>query len=67
MSDPLQSLAARFEQAPYNARLGIRVESVERDRVRIRVPFKDEISNPGRALHGRVSNRAPIWKVARSI
>ena len=55
MGEQLQSLAVRFEQAPYNASLGIRVESVERDRVRIRVPFKNEISNPGRALHGGVA------------
>jgi len=55
MSEQLQSLAARFEQAPYNASLGIRIELLEPDRVRIRVPFKDEISNPGRALHGGVA------------
>jgi len=55
MSDQLQSLAARLEQAPYVASLGVRVESVQPDRVRLRVPFKDEISNPGRALHGGVA------------
>ncbi len=54
MSDHLQSLATRFEQLPYNASLGIQMESVEPDRVRVRIPFKDEISNPGRALHGGV-------------
>ena len=55
MSEQFQSLATRFEQAPYNASLGIRVESVEPGRVRLRVPFKDEIANPGRALHGGVA------------
>lgn len=55
MSEQWQALAARFEGAPYNASLGIRVESVALDRVRIRVPFKDEIANPGRALHGGVA------------
>jgi uncharacterized protein (TIGR00369 family) len=55
MSEQLQSLAVRCEQARYNASLGIRVESVAPDRVRIRVPFKDEIANPGRALHGGVA------------
>jgi uncharacterized protein (TIGR00369 family) len=48
-------LAARFERVPYNQSLGIRVESVELDRVRLRVPYKDDNSNPGRALHGGVA------------
>jgi uncharacterized protein (TIGR00369 family) len=45
---------ARVTAAPYAARLGVVVESVETDRARIRVPYKDENSNPGRALHGGV-------------
>ena len=48
-------LCARCERVPYHASLGVRVESIENDRVRLRVPFKDENSNPGRALHGGVS------------
>lgn len=55
MAKQLEALAARFEQAPYNARLGIKVESIELDRVRLRVPYKDENSNPGKALHGGVA------------
>lgn len=55
MEAALADLARRFESAPYNARLGIRVESVEPERVRVRVPYKDENSNPGRALHGGVA------------
>jgi uncharacterized protein (TIGR00369 family) len=55
MSDQLASLAARFEGVPYHQRLGIRVESIEPDRVRLRVPYKDDNSNPGRALHGGVA------------
>jgi uncharacterized protein (TIGR00369 family) len=55
MGDSLAALAARFERVPYNQRLGIRVESVEPDRVRVRVPYKDDNSNPGRALHGGVA------------
>jgi len=54
MGDDLASLGARFAAAPYCARLGVVVESVEPDRARIRVPYKDENSNPGRALHGGV-------------
>lgn len=51
----LAALADRFERIPYHASLGIRVASIEPDRARIRVPYKDENSNPGRALHGGVS------------
>ena len=55
MSDQLTSLAARCERVPYHQSLGIRVESIEPDRVRLRVPYKDDNSNPGRALHGGVA------------
>lgn len=52
LSDRSSALASRFAQAPYDRALGIRVESIERDSVRIRVPYSDFNSNPGRALHG---------------
>jgi uncharacterized protein (TIGR00369 family) len=55
MAKEYESLIARCESAPYNRRLGIRVESVEPERVRLRVPYKDENSNPGKALHGGVA------------
>ena len=55
MADDLAALGARFAAAGYCARLGVLVESVELDRARIRVPYKDENSNPGRALHGGVA------------
>ncbi len=55
MADPLAALAARVSETPYCARLGIVVESLVLDRVRIRVPYKEENSNPGRALHGGVA------------
>jgi uncharacterized protein (TIGR00369 family) len=48
-------LRQRFERAPYHRSLGVRIESIEPDRVRLRVPYKDENSNPGRALHGGVT------------
>ncbi len=54
-TDPLRELATRVEQAPYCAHLGIVVETVALDRVTIRVPYKDDNSNPGRALHGGVA------------
>lgn len=51
----VDALRARFENSPYHAALGVQIESIEPDRVRLRVPYKDENSNPGRALHGGVS------------
>ncbi|MBX3023411.1 hotdog fold thioesterase [bacterium] len=51
----LDALARRWEGIPYCAALGVRVDAIERDRVRLRLPFADENSNPGRALHGGVS------------
>ena len=54
MTDAFRSLAARAEAVPYHASLGIRVEAVEAERVRIRLPYADANSNPGRALHGGV-------------
>jgi len=53
-ADALDTLAARHAQAPYCARLGIVIETIALDRIRLRVPYQDENSNPGRALHGGV-------------
>jgi len=39
---------------PYARSLGVVVEAVDAERARIRIPYKDENSNPGRALHGGV-------------
>ena len=49
------ALAKRWEAIPYCAALGVRVDAVEADRVRLHLPYRDENSNPGRALHGGVS------------
>jgi uncharacterized protein (TIGR00369 family) len=54
MTDAFGALASRAEAVPYHASLGIRVEDVETDRVRLRIPYADANSNPGRALHGGV-------------
>jgi len=48
-------LADRIAAAPYCARLGVVVEGLGADRARIRIPYKDENSNPGKALHGGVA------------
>lgn len=55
MSEDPTALAARFERVPYVASLGVRVESIEAERVRVRVPYQDANSNPGKALHGGVA------------
>ena len=55
MTDHFATLTAHGEGAPYNRNLGIRVEDIQADRVRLRVPYKDENSNPGKALHGGVA------------
>jgi uncharacterized protein (TIGR00369 family) len=39
---------------PYHASLGILVEEVTADGARLRIPYADANSNPGRALHGGV-------------
>jgi uncharacterized protein (TIGR00369 family) len=49
------TLTNRYEAIPYCAGLGLRVEAVDADRVRLRLPYRDENSNPGRALHGGVA------------
>lgn len=54
MTGRFAALAARVEGAPYPGSLGVRVESIDENLTRIRIPYKDENSNPGRALHGGV-------------
>jgi uncharacterized protein (TIGR00369 family) len=44
--------------APYHESLGVRIEDLTADAVRLRIPYKDENSNPGRALHGGVAASA---------
>jgi uncharacterized protein (TIGR00369 family) len=49
------TLAARYENAPYNRALGLRVVEATSDLVRLALPFADGNSNPGGALHGGVA------------
>jgi len=49
------TLGRRIAAAPYCVRLGVVVEDLAPDRARIRIPYKDENSNPGKALHGGVA------------
>ena len=50
----LQALADAADATPYHTSLGIRVEELEPDGARLRIPYTDANSNPGRALHGGV-------------
>jgi uncharacterized protein (TIGR00369 family) len=40
------------ERSPYSAALGVRLERVEEGTVRLLLPYSDDNSNPGHALHG---------------
>jgi uncharacterized protein (TIGR00369 family) len=55
MSAALTRLAADAEAVPYHQSLGVRVETLTAEHARLRVPYRDENSNPGRALHGGVA------------
>ena len=46
------ALRAEFDAVPYHASLGLRVEELTPERVRLRVPYTDDNANPGQALHG---------------
>ncbi|MCP4006910.1 MAG: PaaI family thioesterase [bacterium] len=41
-----------LEKSPYSRFLGMRLESIDETGARIALPYKDENSNPGKALHG---------------
>lgn len=47
-------VAARFAAVPYHAHLGMIVDAIDAQSVRLRIPFADVNANPGRALHGGV-------------
>jgi uncharacterized protein (TIGR00369 family) len=39
-------------KSPYAVALGVELESLSEDSARLRLPYRDENSNPGKALHG---------------
>ncbi len=41
-----------IRQSPYSAALGVEVETLKEDAASLRLPYSDENSNPGQALHG---------------
>ena len=58
MSDaPIEADALReaLLDTPYHRALGLEVEAIEDDAVRLRLPFAEKNSNPGGVLHGGVA------------
>ncbi len=55
MASTLETWRRRFADTPYVRRLGCEVDALEADRVRLRLPFREENTNPGKALHGGVN------------
>jgi uncharacterized protein (TIGR00369 family) len=44
-----------IEASPFGAALGVSVAELDESSARLRLPYKDENSNPGKALHGGVA------------
>lgn len=61
----MSTLKERFENQPYCRELGLVVEAVDTDGARLRLPYDDRNSNPGRALHGGVA--ASVIDIAGSL
>lgn len=40
------------EDSPYSQAIGVKLEHLDADRARLALPYRDENSNPGQALHG---------------
>jgi uncharacterized protein (TIGR00369 family) len=55
MGTTLDHWRQRFAATPYAQRLGAEIETLEPDAVSLRLPFREENTNPGRALHGGVN------------
>lgn len=48
----MDAIRSWVEQSPYSALLGVRLERLEPEHVRLHLPYRDGNSNPGKALHG---------------
>lgn len=48
----MEAIRNWVEQSPYSRFLGVELETLDEDTARLVLPFRDENSNPGRALHG---------------
>jgi uncharacterized protein (TIGR00369 family) len=51
----MDAVARWLAGSPYAQSLGVVCESASEERVRLHLPYRDENSNPGRALHGGVA------------
>jgi len=60
-----KTLKERVEAEPYCRALGVAVETLDDGRARLRLPYDDRNSNPGRALHGGVA--ASLIDIAGSL
>ena len=40
------------EDSPYSQAIGVELEELDADHARLKLPYRDENSNPGQALHG---------------
>jgi uncharacterized protein (TIGR00369 family) len=54
-ADALDAVSRWIETSPYSAALGVEVAELDPERVRLRLPYQDSNSNPGKALHGGVA------------
>jgi uncharacterized protein (TIGR00369 family) len=44
-----------IEKSPYGVSMGVQVEEITETSVRLRLPYRDDNSNPGKVLHGGVT------------
>ena len=74
LSDEIGATIERFiVRSPYGALLGLRGESVEPDRVRVRLPFRPDVTTLGEMVHGGaiaglvdVAATAAAWATPRA-
>ncbi len=48
----MESVRSWIEKSPLSAAMGVVLESVENDRARLLLPYREANTNPGKALHG---------------
>jgi len=48
----MEEIQSWVESSPYSRFLGVRLDKVDEGSARLALPYKDENSNPGKALHG---------------
>jgi len=48
----MEAIRSWVEQSPYSRFLGVKLDAVDEHGARLRLPYRDENSNPGQVLHG---------------